>query len=263
MQSASFAAGRAALGAAPLVSPGFSGGLVMTGSVANDFSASTGTFLTSSGQNTLNGTVVIPSTVSGGFKIYNTTDQVTNFERLEFLWNSNVGTIRTLRGGSGSQRAISLANAQGLALTISNNGSATLFSFAGSQQTVAGVGFGVSGIGSTITSGQATMFSLTPTYNQASGTASNTDFLINRTQTAIGSGAQKFLDFQISAASKFSVDTTGLITTNSPTMIASSQAFSNGAAAAAGTLTNAPVAGNPTKWIPINDNGTTRYLPAW
>jgi hypothetical protein len=26
---------------------------------------------------------------------------------------------------------------------------------------------------------------------------------------------------------------------------------------------NAPAAGNPTKWIPIDDNGTTRYIPAW
>ena len=37
-------------------------------------------------------------------------------------------------------------------------------------------------------------------------------------------------------------------------------ALSNGAGAGAGTLTNAPSAGNPTKWIPINDNGTTRYI---
>lgn len=40
-------------------------------------------------------------------------------------------------------------------------------------------------------------------------------------------------------------------------------AYTNNAAAAAGTLTNAPVAGNPTKWIPINDNGTIRNVPAW
>ncbi len=40
-------------------------------------------------------------------------------------------------------------------------------------------------------------------------------------------------------------------------------ALTNGAAAAAGTLANAPVAGNPTKWIGINDNGTIRYIPAW
>lgn len=39
--------------------------------------------------------------------------------------------------------------------------------------------------------------------------------------------------------------------------------YTNNAAAAAGTLNNAPVAGNPTKWIPINDNGTIRNIPAW
>lgn len=40
-------------------------------------------------------------------------------------------------------------------------------------------------------------------------------------------------------------------------------AWTNGAAAALGTLSNAPAAGNPTKWIPVDDNGTTRMLPAW
>ena len=53
------------------------------------------------------------------------------------------------------------------------------------------------------------------------------------------------------------------IITGSTTMHTTSVALTNGAAAAAGTLLNAPVAGNPTKWIPINDNGTTRYIPAW
>ena len=37
----------------------------------------------------------------------------------------------------------------------------------------------------------------------------------------------------------------------------------NGAAAAAGTLTNAPVAGNPTFWIPVNVGGVTKHIPAW
>jgi hypothetical protein len=53
------------------------------------------------------------------------------------------------------------------------------------------------------------------------------------------------------------------IVTGSTTLHTTSVALTNGAAAAAGTLLNAPVAGNPTKWIPINDNGTTRYIPAW
>lgn len=40
-------------------------------------------------------------------------------------------------------------------------------------------------------------------------------------------------------------------------------AYTNNAAANAGTLLNAPTAGDPTKWIPINDNGTIRNIPAW
>jgi len=46
-------------------------------------------------------------------------------------------------------------------------------------------------------------------------------------------------------------------------LLRTSAALTDGAAAAGGTLLNAPAAGNPTKWIPINDNGTTRYIPAW
>lgn len=49
-----------------------------------------------------------------------------------------------------------------------------------------------------------------------------------------------------------------------PTMLVRSVvAMNNGAAAQVATLTNGPTAGNPTKWIPINDNGTTRYVPSW
>jgi len=46
-------------------------------------------------------------------------------------------------------------------------------------------------------------------------------------------------------------------------LVSSRVAMNNGAGAGLGTLTNAPAAGNPTKWVPINDNGTTRYIPAW
>lgn len=30
-----------------------------------------------------------------------------------------------------------------------------------------------------------------------------------------------------------------------------------------GTLTNSPIAGNPSKWVAVNDAGTTRYVPMW
>lgn len=55
----------------------------------------------------------------------------------------------------------------------------------------------------------------------------------------------------------------GTITHADSTLMRTSVALTNGAGAATGTLTNAPAAGNPTKWITINDNGTTRYIPAW
>ena len=54
-----------------------------------------------------------------------------------------------------------------------------------------------------------------------------------------------------------------ILTISDTKLMATTTTFTDGAAAAAGTLLNAPAAGNPTKWIPIDDNGTTRYIPAW
>lgn len=56
---------------------------------------------------------------------------------------------------------------------------------------------------------------------------------------------------------------TAQLRNNQTILLETTAALANGAAAAAATLLNAPVAGNPTKWIAINDNGTTRQIPAW
>lgn len=53
------------------------------------------------------------------------------------------------------------------------------------------------------------------------------------------------------------------LTTSDTTIMHTTAALENGAGVATATLTNAPVAGNPTKWIPVDDNGTTRYIPSW
>lgn len=39
--------------------------------------------------------------------------------------------------------------------------------------------------------------------------------------------------------------------------------LTDGAGVGSGTLTNAPAAGNPTKWGIVDDNGTQRYVPLW
>lgn len=63
---------------------------------------------------------------------------------------------------------------------------------------------------STASSGDNYLLELTPTYNQ-SGTAGGTDVLINRTETATGSGNQRFLDFQVGGTSKFHISNSGVV----------------------------------------------------
>ena len=53
------------------------------------------------------------------------------------------------------------------------------------------------------------------------------------------------------------------LTNGENVLLHSSATLSNGAGAQTATITNAPLVGNPTKWIAIDDNGTTRHLPAW
>ena len=55
----------------------------------------------------------------------------------------------------------------------------------------------------------------------------------------------------------------GEVVDNTDQLIKSSETLLDGAGASAGTLTNAPSAGDPAKWVAIDDNGTIRYIPAW
>jgi len=50
---------------------------------------------------------------------------------------------------------------------------------------------------------------------------------------------------------------------NQTILLEATSTLSDGSALEAGTLLNAPAAGNPTKWVAIDDNGTTRYIPTW
>lgn len=72
----------------------------------------------------------------------------------------------------------------------------------------------------------------------------------------------------ISSQNSDSVEITGgtitaNITNNQTILLATSVALTDNAAASAATLLNSPVVGNPSKWVAINDNGTTRYIPTW
>jgi hypothetical protein len=73
-----------------------------------------------------------------------------------------------------------------------------------------------------------------------------------------GANAQEFRVYENTTGSIYKA-----ILGNRQLMKISGASFTDGAGAQAGTITNAPAVGNPTKWIPIDDNGTTRYIPAW
>ena len=71
---------------------------------------------------------------------------------------------------------------------------------------------------------------------------------------------------QVTGATKITgalITTSTLTTLGGATFHTTSSALVNGAGVGAGTIANAPAAGDPTKWIGINDNGTTRYIPTW
>lgn len=234
----------------------------------NNFVKDTGSSITYNGSDFLGfrtssptHTISLASTTTG-IALYNTADETVNYERGLIAWSSNEFFFRTQIGGSGTNRSLSFATPSGAKMQLNQTSSNPVWTMnAGSSGTARQMGQ-FSGT-QTQTSGATGILNLNVVYNQASGTAANTDLLISRTETAVGSGTQLFLNCTVGGNTKFSVSNTGLITTNSTTMIASNQAFTDGAAAQVGTLTNAPAAGNPTKWIPINDNGTTRYIPAW
>ena len=91
-----------------------------------------------------------------------------------------------------------------------NNGGQFHSAFGGFDSSVSPGTNGVfAWVGTVTNTGSQIGLKLAPTYNQASGTASNTDLLINRTQTAVGSGAQLLIDAQVGSVSKFNVTNTG------------------------------------------------------
>lgn len=78
-----------------------------------------------------------------------------------------------------------------------------------------------------------------------------------------GSPGPATLSSYIGGVEQTRIDSTGLSTFNAAQLLRALATLTNYAGAAAGTLTNAPSAGNPTKWIAINDNGTIRKIPTW
>lgn len=134
-------------------------------------------------QNLQSGTVVRAFALNGnGFGLfpsgqalhfYNTLDETTNFERAELKWASNVFTLAIGKGGTGLGRKLSITLA-----------------------------------GEVSSSGVQTLVSILPTVAQ-SGTAGYTAFLLNVTESSVGSGDKLLARWQVGGADMLLMSATG------------------------------------------------------
>lgn len=186
------------------------------------------------------------------------------FERVRKLVNNNVlstawtnltGTFTSafLQGACSDETgtgALVFANTPTLVTpALGTPGSGVLTSCTGLP-----VSSGISGLGANVATALAT-------FSSANIAAACTDE--TGTNKLVFSDTPTLVTPVLGAATGTSVTITGDITTGSATLHKTTTTLTNGAAAAAGTLLNSPAAGNPTKWIPIDDNGTVRYIPCW
>ena len=137
--------------------------------------------------------------------LYNTTDRVTDYDRVRAYWSSNVLRIASEKGGTGSLRDI-VFDVATTTLTLSGRG----LEVARDTNTNTSL-LALSGVRSASSIVQAEI-SLTPTINQT-GTAGYTCLLVNPTESATGSGVKLLADLQVGGTSKFKVDSTGATTT--------------------------------------------------
>ncbi|MGE3261017.1 MAG: tail fiber domain-containing protein [Bacteriovoracia bacterium] len=130
---------------------------------------------------------------------------------MSFDTNSGANDVGVKIGALAGVGSAGYAFIQGVHTAVASDGNLILNPNAGN------VGIGTSAPTSplhiaftnTATSGTVTGLQITSSYNQASGTAANTDLLVNRTQTAVGSGNQYLMDLQVGGASKASVTSVG------------------------------------------------------
>ena len=140
---------------------------------------------------------------SGEIRLLNNSD-ATNFERLRAFWSSNVATIATESGGTGTVRPLRITTGTNRITDFSNTAPFVNFGH-NTAQAVNHVQVGTIHFGS---SGIAVPFAITPNISQSS-TAGYTALLINPTETATGSGTKRLIDAQVGGTSRFTVDNAG------------------------------------------------------
>ena len=189
-----------------------------------------------------------------GITSFNTADQTVNYERVTKGWSGNIYTIGTEWGGTGTARKLRIGSAGGAGGIIGRyvdfQSSVPFFQFTpGTTANIsASVGWlditGVKGASSSIQIG----LSVTPTISQ-SDTAGYTLIMANAvTGSGTGSGTKLLLDLQTAGTSRFSVDSTGNMTSTGATI----NTVSSGSATQTLKLVDSSAGATPNKYLRVN-----------
>lgn len=160
------------------------------------------------------------ASVGTGIAAYNTTDQITNYERMLAGWVSNSYVFSTGFGGTGTQRSITISGGSNSNAVFRN--SSDLLGHFTLNPTLSGVVNNAQmGIAGAWTSSAAlgVGLSIVPTINQTSTAGYNAIF-VSPFESAVGGGAKLLIDLGTNSAasgagthtSKFKVDNTGATT---------------------------------------------------
>lgn len=184
--------------------------------LANGAAATEKLTLTSAGLLGIGATVpthalTFPS-ASTGIALYNTADQVTNYERAAMYWDTNVFIINSSRGGSGTSRALKIQSSLDAAsFTSTFNINDTAGHLTIGRTTSGGIVEVLIAGGHSGTSGTFVPLRIAPTMTSSS-TAAYTALEVDVTETAVGSGTKLLADFRVGSVSKVSIDNIGNIT---------------------------------------------------
>lgn len=162
------------------------------------------------------GTITIPNSATG-LRLYNTTDEVTNTEYMQFDKSGNNFRISTFNSGSGSIRNLVLTGGA-RTFSIGNSNLTGFFNFNGATATANISALGISGAW-TSSAGVNNGYSFLQTINQTS-TAGYRALWLSPFEQATGSGVKYLIDAGVNSAadgggthtSKFSVDNSGNLT---------------------------------------------------
>jgi len=200
--------------------------------------------------------------------------------------NVGLGNNALLNITSGNQNmAMGAASLQGLTSGTNNIGIGytTLIAYNGNSSTAIGnvvmpnatsgdnnTSIGANSGNGLVTGASNTLIGAGAGYSLGTNDSNNT--IIGRWTSSAGKNgvivladglSQRWLDYNESTLSVWTFAAPIVLPGGTNAFLTSATAITTGAGSSAGTLSNAPVAGNPTKWIKINDAGTTRYIPAW